>query len=311
MGLGFILGQVHSVSNSQHLAIGMTPFRGDVAPWVLPPIPLSLAVLLPRFTVALLAVPILLVARLFFHRFDPARVRSGRQGGGDGLIRRVSVLVKPVTRVVSGIGARLVPAAPGALRPVLAETVMTLCQSPLVLLAWFAVVITTIVAPDATVRHTLPLVVAVVLAVALADLSTRDRVAGMQAMLYSMPRVKPDYALIKLGAALLLAVLFCLPPALRIALSAPASALSLLIAAGFMAALATALGFLTRTPKTFMGVFMLFLYLVLNGATVPGLDFAGWNGVATGSTRVGYLLAAAVLGLIAEGKHRWDVARDG
>ena len=310
MGLGFIMRQVHAVSNSQHLAIGMTPFRSDLPPWVLPPIPLSFATLLPRLTVALLAVPILIVARLFFHRFDPARVKSGRQGGGNGLIRQISTLIKPVTRVVSSIGARLVPAAPSVLRSVLAETIMTLCQSPLVLLSWFAVVGTTIVGNDVTVRHTLPLVIAIILAVALADLSTRDRIAGTLPMLYAMPRIKPDYAFIKLGGASLLALLFCLPPAIRIAFSAPGSALSLLIAAGFMGALATALGMITRTPKTFMGVFMLFLYLVHNGAQVPGLDFAGWNGVATGSTRIGYLIATAVLAVLAAAKHRWDVTRE-
>ena len=187
---------------------------------------------------------------------------------------------------------------------------MTLCQSPLVLLAWLGVVAATIVSPNTTVRHTLPLVIAVVLAVALADLSTRDRAAGIQPMLYSMPRIKPDYAFIKLGAAALLALLFCLPPAIRIAFSCPGSALSLLIAAGFMAALATALGLLTRTPKAFMGVFMLFLYLVLNGAQLPSLDFAGWNGVATGSTRIGYLLATVLLAAVVAAKHRWDLLRE-
>jgi hypothetical protein len=78
-----------------------------------------------------------------------------------------------------------------------------------------------------------------------------------------------------------------------------------------MSALATALGLLTRTPKAFMGLFLLFLYLVLNGAQVPALDFAGWNGVATGSTRLGYLGATAVLAALAAGKHRWDLAREG
>ncbi|MGH3157616.1 MAG: hypothetical protein ACRDNF_13700, partial [Streptosporangiaceae bacterium] len=43
----------------------------------------------PRLVTALLAVPILLVARLFFHRFDPARVRSGSQTAGGDLVRRV------------------------------------------------------------------------------------------------------------------------------------------------------------------------------------------------------------------------------
>ncbi len=309
MGLGFILSQVHAVTNSEHLAIGMTPFRGDVAPWVLPPIRFSLATVLPRITLALLAIPILIVARVFFHRFDPARVRSGKTGSGGGLVRHASQLIKPLTRMVSAVGARIMPIAPAALRPVLADTIMTLCQSPFVLLAWIGVLVASVTAQDATAHHTLPLVVAVILAIALADLSTRDRAAGVQSMLYSMPMVKPGYAWIKVGSGALLALLFCVPPAVRIALTAPGPALSLLVAAGFMAALATALGLLTRTPKTFMGVFLLFLYLVVNGGQVPSLDFAGWNGVATGATRVGYLVAAVLLGVVAQVKHRWDLSR--
>jgi hypothetical protein len=68
---------------------------------------------------------------------------------------------------------------------------MTLCQSPLVLLAWLGVLAATVVATDATAHRALPLLVSALLAVGLADLSTRDRAAGTQAMLYSMPRVKP------------------------------------------------------------------------------------------------------------------------
>ena len=311
MGLGFILHQVHLVSNSTQLAIGMTPFDPSLAPWVLPPIPFSLAVLLPRLTTALLAAPILLVARAGFHRFDPARVKSASQTSGGRLIRELSQFAKPLTRAVSAVGTRIVPPAPGVVRPILAETVMTLCQSPLVLATWLGVLCATVISTGDTAHHRLPLIVAVILAVALADLSTRDRAAGTQPMLYSMPLVKPDYAWIKFGAGTLLALLFCLPPALRIALTSPGAALSLLVAASFMAALATALGLLTRTPKAFMGIFLLFLYLVLNGAQVPALDFAGWNGTATGATRLGYLAATAVLAALAAAKHRWDLVREG
>jgi hypothetical protein len=311
MGIGFILAQVHSVTAAQNIAIGVTPFDPRVAPWVLPPFTLSTELLLPRVITALLAAPVLLVARLGFHRFDPARVRSASQASSGRMVRQLSLLVKPLTRIVSAIGARLVPAAPGALRAILAETVMTLCQSPLVLVAWLGVVAGSLVVTTATALHTLPLVVSVILAVALADLSTRDRTAGTLAMLYSMPRIKPDFAWVKLGAGTLLALLFCAPVALRMALSAPGSALSLLIAAGFMASLATMLGLLTRTPKTFMGLFLLFLYMVLNGAQVPALDFAGWNGTATGGTRAGYLVVTALLAVLAGAKHRWDLVRDG
>lgn len=310
MGLGFILAQVHAVIPSQNLAIGMTPFDPAVAPWVLPSIPLVAATILPRLVTALMALPVLLVALLFFHRFDPARVKGTGQVASGRLVRQLALLAKPLTRPVSAAGAVVVPAAPGPLRPILAETVMTLCQSPLVLVAWIGVVAATVLGSTTTVHHTLPLVVSAILAVALADLSTRDRAAGTQPMLYSMPLVKAGYAWIKLGAATLLALLFCLPPAVRIAFGAPGAGLSLLIAAAFMAALATALGLLTRTPKAFMGIFLLFLYLVLNGAQVPGLDFAGWNGVATDGTRGAYVAVTALLAVLAAAKHRWDQARE-
>ncbi len=311
MGLGFTLGQVNAAVHSTNMAIGMTPFDPTIAPWVLPPLALTRDLVLPRLTTALFCLPILLLARLGFHRFDPARTRGGSQSSGGHLVRRISTTLKPLTRWVGLVGTRLVPVAPGALRPVLAETVMSLCQAPLVPVAWLGVVLASVVAPTNGATRMLPLVVCAILTVALADLSTRDRAAGVQAMLFSLPRLKPDYARIKLAAGTLLGLGFVLPVALRIALVHPASALSLVLAAGFMAALSTSLGLLTRTPKTFMGIFLLFLYLVLNGAQLPALDFAGWNGVATASTRVGYLLATLVLAALAEGKHRWDIQREG
>ncbi|HMU62117.1 MAG TPA: hypothetical protein PKA66_10055 [Gemmatimonadales bacterium] len=310
LGIGFVLQLVNAATGAQSLSMGVTPFDPTLAPWILPPIRFAGGVLLPRLETAALAAPVLLVARLAFHRFDPARVRGRDQAAGGRLVPQVSRLLTPLTRVVSRAGHALVSAAPATLRPVLSETVMTLCQSPLVVLAWLGVVATTVVGTTATVHHTLPLAVAVVLAITLADLATRDRAAGTLSMLFSMPGVKEDYAWIKMGAATLLALFFFVPPALRIVFTAPDAALSLLVAAGFMGTLATALGLLARTPKAFMGVFLLFLFLVLNGAQAPALDFAGWNGVATGSTRIGYLLATVLLAGLASGKHRSDLRRE-
>lgn len=310
LGIGFVLRQVNGATGAQSLSIGMTPFNPGLHPWLLPALSLAPGVLLPRLASAVLAVPVLLVARLSFHRFDPARVRGRDQGSGGRWIPRISQSLKPLTRPVSAAGAALLPAAPAALRPVLAECVLSLARSPLTLLAWFGVLAATVTGSDATVHRTLPLAIAVILTLVLADLPTRDRAAGTLGMLFSMPRVQPAYAWIKLGTAAVLAFVFCVPLALRLALGAPGAALSLLIGAGFMAALATALGLLARTPKAFMGVFLLFLYLVLNGAQAPGLDFAGWNGVATGSTRIGYLVATALLLTVAVAKHRWDLARE-
>lgn len=310
LGIGFVLRQVNTATGAQNIAMGMTPFDPGLAPWLLPTLSHSPGLLVPRFLTGFLAIPVLLVARLSFHRFDPARARGRGQGGGGRWMPRISQALKPLTRPVAAAGASMVPAAPAALRPVLSELVMTLCQSSLLVPAWFGVLTATIVGADATVHRALPLLVSVILAIALADLSTRDRAAGTLGMLYSMPRVQSGYAWIKMGAATVLALMFCVPPALRISLTSPGAALSLLIAAGFMAALATALGFLSRTPKAFMGVFLLFLYLVVNGAQAPGLDFAGWNGVATGATRAGYLVATLLLAGVAAVRHRSDLLRE-
>ncbi|TFG53017.1 MAG: hypothetical protein E4H37_04365 [Gemmatimonadales bacterium] len=61
---------------------------------------------------------------------------------------------------------------------------------------------------------------------------------------------------------------------------------------------------MNRPPKTFIGVYLLYLYLVPIGAQVPGLDCAGWDKVATGATRVGHLTVPGILPTVAEGKHR-------
>ena len=84
----------------------------------------------------------------------------------------------------------------------------------------------------------------------------------------------------------------------------PASALSLLIGAGFVAAAAVAAGSLTGGPKAFIGAFLLFFYLVMNGRGIAFFDFAGWNGAATGAVRLGYAAATGVLVALAAFKER-------
>ncbi len=312
MGLGFILGQVHSVTGSEHLAIGMTPFNPAVAPWVLPPMSLSLrrAPAAPRHRAARGADPARGRSSFSIGSTPPAcAARARRQA--DTSSAGSPLLLKPLTRLVSGAGERLVAVAPAPLRAIVAETVMTLCQSPLLLLAWLGVLVATLVAPEIKLLHLLP-------ARHRGDPGHRARrpldarpgrrhTAAALQHAHREARTTPGSSWAPRHCWRLL---FCVPPAIRIAFSSPGSALSLVIAAGFMAALATALGLLTRTPKAFMGVFLLFVYLVLNGAQVPALDFAGWNGVATSTTRVGYLVATLVLAALAAAKHRWDMTRE-
>jgi hypothetical protein len=150
---------------------------------------------------------------------------------------------------------------------------------------------------------TLPLMFLGIL-IAIADIATRDTAAGMTALLYSMPRVKQDYVAAKWIAASLTAITFVLVPLARLAVSQPASAVSLVIGAIFTASLAIALGFLTGSGKAFAGLFLLFLYITNSGRGVPEFDFAGWSGAATNGVRIGYLVVSMLLLTAAVARHR-------
>jgi hypothetical protein len=103
----------------------------------------------------------------------------------------------------------------------------------------------------------------------------------------------------KLLAALGIALAFLLVPLLRIASTHPADALSLLTGGWLFAAAGVGLGVLSRTPKLFAGIALLFLYVVMSSAHAPAFDFAGWNGAADNGTRAAYFLTAMIFSALA------------
>ena len=72
-----------------------------------------------------------------------------------------------------------------------------------------------------------------------------------------------------------------------------------MVGIAFVAALATSLGIISGTPKTFMVVYLTFLYIVTNDNGVSAvLDFAGFYGTPTAVVTATYAaIAAALLGL--------------
>ena len=96
-----------------------------------------------------------------------------------------------------------------------------------------------------------------------------------------------------------IALAFLVVALIRVGLAAPASALSLLIGAAFIAAAAVGFGTLARTPKLFAGVALLFLYVVMSTPGAAEFDFAGWNGAATNRVRLAYFLATIALSSLA------------
>ena len=118
---------------------------------------------------------------------------------------------------------------------------------------------------------------------------------------YWLPRKKNgttyNFVAWKFGSALLLILALTLVPILKLGFSSGSAMVSLVIGCLFTAALATCFGILTSNPKTFIVLFGMFWYLVLNdGGKNPSIDFAGWYGVATPSIQLVYFgLAAGTL----------------
>jgi hypothetical protein len=74
---------------------------------------------------------------------------------------------------------------------------------------------------------------------------------------------------------------------------------------------ATSLGVISGTPKTFVVVFLTFLYVVINakGAS-PALDFAGFYGTATPAVTLAYAAAGAAFLALAQVVYAVRLRRD-
>jgi hypothetical protein len=299
MGLLFSIDTTGGDQPGRELAIGLMEFDPQKPGLLLPAIHWTLSLVGQRLASALLALPCLLLARVAFARFDPARVKaSGAQVRRNPIAQinqRLKFLCRPLLPLL-GLGN-------GFTRLVVAELLLTLLLSPLALLAAAGLGLLGLFAPLGPLRAGLLPAAFVLLAITIAEVSTRDRRAGAGPLLLSLPGVARQALPAKFLAALGVGLLLLWAPLLRLLLSEPAAALSLLLGASFLAAAAVALGELTGSAKAFTGGFALFFYLVLNVRS-PELDFAGWNGLASGRVRLGYAAASAGLLLLAAAKRR-------
>jgi hypothetical protein len=218
----------------------------------------------------LVPLPLLVLARLSFHRFDPVRVKVAAKGRRQWLAR-INAALKPLTGWLGGRG------------PITADAAMTITSAPLVAVAIVAA---------AFVPY--PIAFAA-LAIAIADVACRDQQAGTVALIRSAPHVRERFVWWKTASAGVIAAAFMAVPALR---SGVRGVIPMAIGTFFVVAAATALGVISGNAKAFIVVFLSFWYVTVNdrGAT-PALDFAGYYGKATPAVIASY--AAIALGLLA------------
>ncbi len=236
-------------------------------------------------------------APLWFHRFDPVRIRRSSSATKRTLVDRFNSMIKPLSRPLMPMllrTGRLAP-APGVTGFVVADVALTLVLSPLLILLLTAAVILALALPPAEIRDGLIPAIVALLIVALANLVPRDGEPGIAKLLFTAARSRSTYPGWKFLSAAVTAGLFTLVPILRLFAASPAHAVSLLVGTLFLAGSAVAFGILTGSRKLFIALFLMLLYISLNAKEEAALNFAGATEATSATAQAGYVLLTVLI----------------
>lgn len=287
-GFGFMFQQMQVHYNTKSLSIGATSFDATKPPFDFAGLRMGWQWLLPRIGSTLFPLSFLVLARVFFHRFDPSRVRAvPNEKSRRSWIGRFNLLAKPFARVVVAV------LTPFSRTAAMRDALLTIASFPLLSLAIAGFAIAAL-ASDSLFTGVLPFAFAAC-AVALADIACREKRAGTTALVFAAPGLRTRFVFFKFASTLFVAVAFLAIPVARAVALRPSAVLPLIIGVVFIAAAATALGIVSANPKTFIVGFLTFWYVALSdkGAS-PELDFAGLFATATPSVTLAYAALAAL-----------------
>jgi hypothetical protein len=312
-GMGFTIQQLKVLYHTDSLSIGASTFDPKKAPLIFPGLQFGWQWLLPRIVSTLWPLSLLAVARVFFHRFDPARVRvTSNEKSRTSWLGRLNFLSKPLARLFVRLGQSVasLPGVPLLFRTAMTDALTTIAAFPLIVIAMAGFAIAALVSnPASLFAGVLPIAFAAC-ALALADIACREKRSGTTALVYATPTLRARFVAWKFASSLLVALAFLGIPLLRAIALRPTSAITLLVAIAFVAAASTSLGIVSANPKTFIVAFLTFWYIAINdkGAT-PSLDFAGWFHRATPSVSLAYAAVAVAFLVLAQLFHAWELRR--
>lgn len=295
-GLSASMLALGAIVKTGNLMVGMGVFKPELAPVVLPAMLWSGELVAMRAASALLALTPLLPAVLLFHRYSPDKVKLSSARRRRSPVTILNGWLRPLARLVQPLFA-LAARLPGLAGQITADIALTLAMSPAAIGALIAAAVSAALVPD----KALPAIMAAAIAcwgMVASDIGTRDFAAASEELTGAVRRGGSGRYARHFGAALLLGLAFTGVIAWRWALHDPLRALAAVAGVFALSACAQLLGYLSRTSRTFLALFMFGLYVALNAKEVPMLDAVGFNGAANAHSVAAYL-AAGVLALAA------------
>ncbi len=302
-GMSAIAMRLGQLLGTGSVSIGMSSFDPALGVGHLPEGLWSLPLVSLRLASGLLALLPLLPAFWLFHRYDPDRVKATTARSASRWSQLRGAALRPLAQATG----RLLPhcaAVPGWAGQVLADVCVALMAQPWALLALPVLLILGAIVPLADLGSVM-LAATAVWGLMICGLGAQDHQAGTLALNAVVPGGPQRRRLRPFACAWLLGLLFSVPILLRWSLHAPVQALALLSGLLLLSSLGAALGHWTRGSRSFLALFLFWLYVATQARTFPWLDLMGFNGCAQAPSAGVYALVGLLsLGLLRGARSR-------
>jgi hypothetical protein len=275
-----------------NISVGMSEFNKALPAVLLPQFVWPIQIILMRFGACILAMLPLLPAMMLFHRYSPDRVKVSTAAKRRSPLTLLNSWLRPLSRMVKPLFV-LAAKMPGISGQVLADIALTLVTSPLTIVLLFASVVAAFTV-DSTALPVLMIIVVVYWGILISDISTRDYAATAEDITDTVRGGKTQRFLRQWLATNVLGFLFMGAIAFRWSAEDPKRALAVISGIVFLSTLASAFGRFSRTPRTFIALFLFAIYIALNGKDLAIMDLVGFNGSADFGSMAMQMMVAGV-----------------
>jgi len=268
--------------STRHISLGTATFDARFAPILLPAFMWSGKLLALRCATAILAMLPLLPAIGLFHRFSPDRVKVSQARKRRSPLNLLNQLLRPFASLCQPL-FHLARTLPGMAGQICADIALTVASAPVSGLALLMIPLLSVFLPSAVLPGLLTITV-VIWGILICDLSTRDHQHASTEMTGALSGGIAQRYVRQFAASALLGLMLMGVIGLRWSMHEPMRALALLSGIFSMSAAACLLGRLSKTPRTFLSLFLFGIYVAVNASKAPMIDVFGFNGVANGSS---------------------------
>jgi len=298
-GLVAGINTMQQIVHSSNLSIGVSEYNKALAPITLPHIVWSTQILLARLGAAFLAALPMLPAILMFHRYSPDRVKVSSASARRSPVAILNGWLRPLSRFVHPM-FRVAGKLPGMAGQVIADIALTFVTSPLAIVLFVVFSMAALLVDSGKLPGLLMFAV-VCWGIFISEISTRDHAANAENIAGTAHGGKTQRFVRQLLATNVMGFLFMGVIALRWSFDQPLRAAALVTGIVCLSALASAFGRLSRTPRTFIALFLFATHIALNDKNMAIMDMVGFNGSANIGSMTTYLfitVAAVITGYV-------------